>query len=176
MTPYERNTAMIELSKLSRRYEVRRMCDADADDILNLCRQNEQYYQYCGKEPSIELVLHDLHTAPPDISSSDKYYIGFYDSDTMIAVMDLIDGYPAREYAYIGFFMMNKALQGRQIGSEIIRETCCYLKTAGFSAAELAIDKGNPQSTHFWKKNGFGVVKEVEQDGGTLLVAERTLI
>ena len=167
---------MIELSKLSSRYDVRRMCDADAEAVLNFCKQNEQYYRFCGKEPSIELILHDLHTAPPDISPSDKYYIGFYDGNTMVAIMDLIDGYPAGANAYIGFFMMNKKLQGRQNGSAIIQETCCYLKKAGFAAVRLAIDKGNPQSTHFWKKNGFCVVKEVEQDGGTLLVAERILV
>ena len=39
----------------------------------------------------------------------------------------------------------------------------------------LGIDKENPQSNHFWAKNGFSVIREVEQDEGTILVAEKCL-
>ena len=89
--------------------------------------------------------------------------------------MDLIDGYPEPETAFIGFFMMNKDLQGQGIGTAIIQETAAYLKTAGKTAIRLAIDKGNPQSTYFWKKNGFIVIKEVDRNGWTALVAEKKL-
>ena len=166
---------MLDIAKLSPQYEVRRMGDADADDILALCRQNTQYYRYCGRQPSRELVLQDLHITPPGIGTSDKYYVGFYDKLALVAVMDLIDGYPAPEYGFIGFFMMDRQLQGRQLGSGIVRDVSRYLKEAGYAAVCLAIDKGNPQSTHFWKKNGFRVIREAEQDGQTLLVAEKAL-
>ena len=166
---------MIDINKLSSRYFVRMMSDTDADDILNFCRKNTQFYQYCGRQPSRELVLHDLHITPPGKKMSDKYYVGFYQEAVMVALMDLIDGYPDSDSCFIGFFMMNKSLQGNQTGSGIIRDVCLYLKEAGFTAVRLAIDKGNPQSTHFWSKNGFLVLKEVEQAGGVLLVAEKTL-
>ena len=32
-----------------------------------------------------------------------------------------------------------------------------------------------PQSTHFWRKNGFRVVRELPQDEGIIQVAERLL-
>lgn len=71
--------------------------------------------------------------------------------------------------------MMRKESQGRQIGSGIIGEAAAYLKTVGKTAIRLGIDKDNPQSTHFWKKNGFRVIRKVEQDGWTVLVAEKAL-
>ena len=71
--------------------------------------------------------------------------------------------------------MMAKAYQGQQIGSGIIRDTALYLKSAGKTAIRLAIDKGNPQSSHFWRKNGCTVIKEANQNGHALLVAERRL-
>ena len=71
--------------------------------------------------------------------------------------------------------MMKKALQGQGLGSSIIEETAAYLKATGKTAIRLAIDKDNPQSNHFWKKNGFLVCKEVERDGWTVLVAEKAL-
>lgn len=166
---------MLDIARFSRRYDVRLLHDPDADAILALCLQNTQFYQYCGKQPSKELILHDLHITPPGIERSQKYYVGFYDGAVLVAVMDLIEGYPSSGHGYIGFFMMNKLLQGREIGSAIIREVCHYLKDAGFSFVRLGIDKDNPQSTHFWNKNGFSVIREVDQGGWTVLVAEKAL-
>ena len=166
---------MLDISKFSARYSVRLMDDPDAEEILALCLKNTQYYAFCEKKPSLELILRDLHITPPHTPAEAKYYVGFYDRDALVAVMDLIDGYPGAEYAFIGFFMMDKALQGRQIGSGIIREISRYLKETGKKSIRLGIDKGNPQSTHFWKKNGFAVIRELEQEDGPILVAEKTL-
>ena len=166
---------MLDISRLSSTYEVRRMHNSDADDILELCRENEQFYRYCEAKPEREQILNDLKITPPGIRPSDKYYAGFFQDGELVAVMDLIDGYPDSKNAYIGFFMMRKALQGKQIGSSIIRETEAYLKSTGKTAILLGIDKGNPQSTHFWQKNGFRVIREVDRNGWTALVAEKLL-
>lgn len=166
---------MIDVSLLSSIYEVRRLDDSYADDILELCKENTQFYQYTEAEPTEEQILEMLHVTPPGMEMSSKYYVGYYLHGALIAVMDLIDGYPAQDVAYIGFFMMNKAFQGRQIGSGIISEAAKYLKSQGKTAIRLAIDQGNPQSTHFWKKNGFCVIREVERQGWIKLVAEKML-
>ena len=165
----------MDLSALSKRYSIRRMDDSDADSILELCKGNTQYYLYCQARPSREQILNDLHITPPGIDPSAKYYIGFYQGNTLVAVMDLIDGYPGPDTAFIGFFMMRKEFQGNQCGSAIIQETAAYLKTLGMTAIRLGIDKGNPQSTHFWKKNGFVVKEEIDRGNWTVLLAEKTL-
>jgi len=166
---------MIEISKISSSYDIRRLDDSDVDSILSFCQKNTQYYEYCEAEPTREQVINDLHMTPPGIGLSEKYYIGFYQKETLVAVMDLIDGYPEPDSAFIGFFMMNKDLQGHGVGTAIIQEIAACLKAMGITVIRLAIDKGNPQSTHFWKKNGFIVVKEVDQNGWTALVAEKKL-
>ena len=165
----------MDIFELSKCYRLRRMDDSDADSILELCRGNTQYYLYCQAEPSREQILNDLHITPPGIDPSAKYYIGFYQGNTLVAVMDLIDGYPGPDTAFIGFFMMRKEFQGNQVGSAIIQETAAYLKTLGMTAIQLGIDKGNPQSTHFWKKNGFVVKEEIDRGGWTVLLAEKAL-
>ena len=71
--------------------------------------------------------------------------------------------------------MMNAALQGKQIGSGIIRDVCAFLKRYGKTAVRLGIAKANPQANHFWKKNGFIVIKEVDREGWTVLVSEKQL-
>jgi RimJ/RimL family protein N-acetyltransferase len=167
--------AMIDISMLSSRYEIRRMELSDADDILNFCRKNTLFYQYCEAEPSKEQVINDLQITPPGIDPSDKYYIGFFRGEELVAVMDLIDGYPEPDMGFIGFFMMNADLQGKQIGSGIIQDVCAYLKRTGKTAVRLGIAKENPQAKHFWRKNGFITIKEVERVGWTVLVAEKKL-
>ena len=166
---------MIDISKLSNKYTVRRMSDSDAEDILEFCKGNTQYYEYCQAEPTLEQVMSDLHLAPSGIGPKDKYYVGFYQDDDLVAVMDLVDGFPKDSIVFIGFFMMSKRLKGREIGSSIIREVSEYMKSKGITSIRLAIDKGNPQSTHFWKKNGFSVIYEADRDGHALLVAEKEL-
>jgi GNAT superfamily N-acetyltransferase len=52
----------------------------------------------------------DMAALPPRKAVEDKYYLGFYEEDRLIAVMDLILGFPKEETAFVGFFMMNKDL------------------------------------------------------------------
>ena len=165
----------IDIKKLSKRYDVRKMNLEDVDMIYTFCKSNTQYYEYCGKELSIELIERDLQITPPGIPMEQKYYIGFFENRTLVAIMDLEDGYPDSSYAYIGFFMMNSELQGKGIGSQIISEALDYLRGLGFKKCQLGIDKENPQSNHFWRKNGFEVIREVALEEGVILVAEKQL-
>ena len=166
---------MMDITRLSSHYDIRVLDDSDVEEILRLYRQNLLFYEYTEAQPTREQLLYDMTITPPGITQKDKYFIGFFENRTLVAVMDLVDGYPTPEIIFIGFFMMNPDYQGKQIGTAIIGETVDYLRTVGKTAIRLAIDKGNPQSTHFWKKNGFEVISEAEVNGWTKLVAEREL-
>lgn len=73
---------------------------------------------------------------PPGKSIEDKYYIGFYQEGKLIAVMDLIDGYPEKRIVYIGFFMTDTSVQNQ--GTEIIDYLCRHLCTLGYESVRLA--------------------------------------
>lgn len=167
---------MIDITKLSRAYTVRTLTVSDLDTIIALCRQNALFYQYTQARPTREEIQNDMTATPPGTDLSEKYYVGFFEAGELIAVMDLIDGYPGEDIAYIGFFMMNLKYQGKQTGTAIIAGVTEYLGETGKTAVRLAIDKGNPQSTHFWKKNGFTVIREADVNGWTKLVAEKSLV
>ncbi len=167
---------MIDIKKLSSHYNTRALDEADADMILEVCQQNALFYEYTEAQPTGEQIQNDMKLTPPGIDPSAKYFVGFFNDQDLVAVMDLIDGYPKPRIAYIGFFMMNRKYQGKQIGTEIIGGVTAYLTTIGKTAVRLAIDKGNPQSTHFWKKNGFEIISEAEINGWTKLVAERSTV
>lgn len=166
---------MIDITQLSKRYSVRILEETDAGMLVNICRQNTVFYEYTGARPTRENILDDMKATPPGIAMPDKYYFGFFDGRELVSFMDLVDGYPKPETAYIGFFMMNPQYQGKEIGTAIVGEVIDYLQRIGKTAVRLAIDKGNPQSSHFWKKNGFKVIAETDVNGWTKLVAEKQL-
>ena len=165
---------MIDISRLSIHYHTRILVHSDVDKILEVCKQNTLFYEFTEARPTRKQILDDMKLTPPGIELSAKYFFGFFEDQDLVAVMDLIDGYPKPEIVYIGFFMMNRRYQGKHIGSAIIGETADYLKSIGKTAIRLAIDKGNPQSAHFWKKNGFEVISKADVNGWTKLVAERS--
>ena len=113
---------MIDISKLSRCYSVRILEESDVDMILEICKQNATFYKYTEARPTKGNILDDMKATPPGIGLSNKYYVGFFNNQKLIAIMDLIDGYPKPEMAYIGFFMMNPPYQGKQKGTGIISD------------------------------------------------------
>lgn len=112
----------MQLQSLSRRYTVRRLMETDVDAMLALCSGNPQFYRYHPPMATKASILDDLQAVPPGKTLSDKYFIGFYDGETLAAMMDLITGYPNPATAYIGLFMVDAAQQGRGTGSALIAD------------------------------------------------------
>ena len=166
---------MIDINKLNKNYKVRKLNEDDIDIILDVCLNNELFYQHADAFPTKKQILSDLYATPIGIDISDKYYLGFFENERLVSIIDLIDGYPNKDTVFIGFFMMNKEYQGNNIGTTIIKEILESLKTMNFKYVRLAIDKDNPQSNHFWEKNKFEVIKEIEKEKGKILYAERIL-
>lgn len=165
----------MNIKNISSKYDVCYLNNNNLDEILNILKDNPQFYKYTDSEPTKEEVINDMKITPPGIDISRKYYIGFYKSNELIAIMDLIDGYPSEDVAYIGFFMINNKYQGQGIGSSIIYDLERYLKEIGKKSIQLAIDKGNPQSTNFWQKNGFVVFEEIKKGNSIKLKAKKGL-
>ena len=100
---------MLHIERLSRAYRVRRLTEEDTAQILTLCRSNPLYYRHCGTEPSEADIRQDMTLLPPGAAPEDKYFLGYFHGDRLAAVLDLIDGYPSVETAYIGLFMVTAA-------------------------------------------------------------------
>ena len=72
--------------------------------------------------------------------------------------------------------MTDVSVQNTGTGSQIIHDLCAYLARIGMVSVRLGWVKGNPQSEHFWHKNGFketGVTYDTENY--TVIVAQRGL-
>lgn len=166
----------MDVSFLSDQYQVKRLDHTDIVQILSLCRENSLFYRYCPPFPTEQSILNDMEALPTGKDAADKYYVGYYEKGTLIAVLDLILAYPDQKTAFIGFFMMKKKLQNKGIGSGIIAELCSFLSRAGFSAVRLGWVRGNKQAESFWHKNGFTERGETADNGNyTVITADRML-
>ncbi len=166
----------MDISCFSNDYIVRRMEKTDVADIYCLCSKNVLFYQYCPPFVTEQSIVDDMQALPANKEMFDKYYVGYYKEEELIAVMDFIMAKPDEKTAFIGFFMTSVSIQNTGIGSKIIDDMCRYLADIGLTSVRLGWVKGNPQAEHFWHKNNFmetGVTYDT--DNYTVVVAQRTL-
>ncbi|SFN98014.1 Ribosomal protein S18 acetylase RimI [Pseudobutyrivibrio sp. UC1225] len=157
--------------------KYRKLTEEDIPSINNLCCKNELYYQFCPPFVTEESIKADMEGLPPGKTSDDKYYVGYFENNKLIAVMDLIYGYPAEDTAYVGFFMTDDSVQKKGVGTRIIKELTAELCKKGFAQIKLAWVQGNPQAEHFWHKNGFKETGKIYDMGDYSVVdAARTLV
>ena len=150
----------MDIGLLSNKFEVRELDINDVDAIFEMSCKNEIFYKYHPPFVTKESIVEDMKALPPGKSYDDKYYVGFFDGNLLVANMDLILGYPTVEIAFIGLFMTNTLYQNKGVGSDILGDVCNLLKQSGYKKVRVGVDKGNPQSNSFWRKNGFCVISE----------------
>ncbi len=165
----------MDITKLSTIYQVRELSEKDIDSVLELCLGNPMYYQHCPPAVTRKSIAHDMAALPPRTTYEDKYYLGIYDEEKLIAVMDLILNYPNENTAFVGFFMVSAKRQKRGLGSALVKDLLACLFNEGYEFTRLGYVKGNPQARAFWYKNGFvetGV--ETNTEDYTIVILQRS--
>ena len=168
-------TQPIEVERLSAAYSVRALSEADIPDILALYRGNPDYFKHCPPAPSENSIRLDLSALPAGKERGDKYFVGFYQSGILVAVMDLIAGYPEEEMAFIGLFMVDGRFRHRGTGTAIVTDCLRALSAAGYGYAQLGCVESNRNGLAFWRRNGFSAVDAVRQARYTVVRMKRAL-
>ncbi|HFU4011830.1 TPA: GNAT family N-acetyltransferase [Streptococcus suis] len=162
----------IEIANLSSRFQVRKLTEADLEQVLALYQTNPLYFEYFPPLPSLESLANDLVDCPPGKELSDKYFLGFWEKERLVAILDLIDGYPTAEIAYIGLFMVDQAYQGRGVGSSLVEEIIAGLPVR-LKKVRLGYVSRNLQAKAFWIKCGFSYLADKELASIPITLAER---
>ena len=76
-------------------------------------------------------------------------------ADTLVAILDLITGYPSEHEAFLGWFMVDAQRQGRGIGSRILEDVCACMEARGCTALTVGIRRRNTDAADFWRSAGF---------------------
>ena len=147
-------------------YQVRRLDQSDAENVLALMKTNPGYFSYLQeKEVTYEQVIEDMTELPPNTDASAKYFVGFYQNDKLDAIMDYIDGYPEKNTLFIGLFMIHGINQGKGYGKRIMLDFMRRAKLDGYEFVRLGCVDHNKEGFAFWSSLGFTEIKRVVSSG-----------
>ncbi|MBE6470961.1 MAG: GNAT family N-acetyltransferase [Coriobacteriaceae bacterium] len=164
--PGAAGTPALDIQSLGTGYEVRRLTEADITDVVLLMRSNRRHWRKMGVKPSRSRLTEIISSVPGATGGEDSYFVGFYDDDAdLVAVLDLICGYPEPDDAFIGWFMVDDAQQGRGVGSSIFADVRASMKAQGYDHLEVRCPKESAPSLAFWQAQGFEL-DGTQSDGG----------
>ena len=167
---------MLQVENLSTSYQVKKLTASDANKAFALVQSNPLYFAYCPPQATRHSILEDMKVVPANKTLDDKFYVGFFKDNKLMAILDLITNYPKDGTAWIGFFMVDKSYQGKGIGSKIMSEVISGLKKNEIKQIDLAYAKGNSESEKFLLKNNFvNTGREIPVPGYTVVVMNQVL-
>ena len=167
----------LDIESLSSEYKVKRITRSDISDVYDLAKANTKYYSYMNTEPSPDSLTEVISEVPDGAGEPDKFFVGFYDKDDKLtAVMDLITGYPEKDDAFIGWFMVDAELQGKGIGSQIFADVRAAMKAQNYDKLSLECASCNEEAIDFWSSQGFGITgKEKDRGDYTAVTMEKDI-
>lgn len=167
----------LDIESLSSEYKVKRITRSDISDVYDLAKANTKYYSYMNTEPSPDSLTEVISEVPDGAGETDKFFVGFYDKDDKLtAVMDLITGYPEKDDAFIGWFMVDAELQGKGIGSQIFADVRAAMKAQNYDKLSLECASCNGEAIDFWSSQGFGITgKEKDRGDYTAVTMEKDI-
>lgn len=145
----------LPLTELSGAFVVRELTTADVPEMLRVAKSNPLFYQYMRPDPTEENLAADLTALPPRRTLADKHFFGWFEGEKLVAMMDLIAHHPKPGMAFIGWFILDGAMQGCGLGRRLVGDVLAMLKREGVREVRLGRIEGNPQSEHFWRVCGF---------------------
>ena len=92
----------VEINELSKTFRVRKLDKDDVELIYDLSRKNHIFYQYHPPFVTRESILDDMVALPPEKNYDDKFYVGFFENQSLVAIMDLILDYPIKAISFAG--------------------------------------------------------------------------
>ena len=145
----------ISLRDLSNEFDVKPLSERQAGQILKLMQSNPEFFRFEPPKPSLRSVKTDMVRVPPHILLDQKFYLGYYQGDQLVAILDLILDYPKEMQAWIGLLMVAQDEQNQGIGRQIVKDLESALARARFAHIELGVRPDNEPALKFWSANSY---------------------
>ena len=170
------HNSKLDIQSFSSEYTVKRIDESDISKVYKLCKSNKRYYRYLGHIPTRESLTEIISQTPENSPIEDKYFVGFFDQDQLIAIMDLITGYPQNDDAFIGWFMVQGDKQGQGIGSQILADVRASLKAMKYDSISLGLVEENKEAIQFWTNQGFKpTTQKIQHKHYTVVTYEKAI-
>jgi RimJ/RimL family protein N-acetyltransferase len=125
-------------------YDILPITEENIEEAFQLMRSNTYFYSRTQfHELTLQECKEDITALPPGTTLDQKFFVGIYEIDKLVAVLDYIEGYPEKEIAFIGFFMLANEVHGKGIGKKMIQAFIESAKQNHFKEVRLGCYETN---------------------------------
>jgi ribosomal protein S18 acetylase RimI-like enzyme len=141
-------------------YTFRRLTSLDEQSIQHFLETCEDFALLEGGiSPQPGDGARFLQDNPPGKTLEDKFAFTIEKDKRIIALLDLVRGYPEENIWWIGLFLMDPEFRGRGIGRLVVQNLCDSIQQKGAKEIRLGVLEENQPGIRFWSKAGFSVLE-----------------
>ena len=161
-------------------YRIVPINEINIEEAFKLMKTNTYFYSKTQRhELTLDECIDDITALPPNTTLQQKFFIGIYLDDNLIAILDYVEGYPCTNIVYLGFFILHMDMHGKGLGKTFISTFLDSAKINKFEEVKLACYEANEIGYLFWSRMGFITEKVskriVDEKEFTLLEMRMTL-
>lgn len=147
------------LTQLRQRLPEYELCEGGREhlgDIFRLLAGNEEFLRNTqAHEQTMEECEENLTARPPQVAAENKHFLVIYEKGECVALLDYLEGYPEKETAYIGLFIVDASRHGNGIGRRINDAFMRAAQCCGYRNIKLGCHRRNESGYWFWRKNRY---------------------
>jgi ribosomal protein S18 acetylase RimI-like enzyme len=150
-------------------YRSFRLTAADLPRLLQLCQSCAAFYELVeGQPPSDETAAEILGPLEARYARGTKHVWGVEKEGALIAVAELLEGYPSTHDWYIGLLLVAPAHRRQGVGAQLCAALVRWMSERGASVVRLVVHLQNAGARAFWGRQGFTVEREDFKRSGRL--------
>ncbi|WP_407317148.1 GNAT family N-acetyltransferase [Isoptericola halotolerans] len=139
------------------------LCADDADIVQRLFADDGGYCRrVAGRQPEASDALVVLTERPPGVPATAKHVLGLSDGADLVALADVIRGWPTVEHAHVGLLQTAATRHRRGVGRALHRAVEERVATwPEVTTLRLAVvDRNREVAEPFWRAMGYGPTGE----------------
>ncbi|MDD2840455.1 MAG: GNAT family N-acetyltransferase [Rickettsiales bacterium] len=128
----------------------------DLDLVQKFLEHNEDFFKLTtgkGVDKNEGKLFFD--NLPQNKKIEDKFIIGIFDNNVLIALIDLVQGFLEESQWVMGSFIIDKDFRHKNIGMRLLQILEELLVTFKVNILRIVVQEYNPNAVKFWVKNGF---------------------
>jgi ribosomal protein S18 acetylase RimI-like enzyme len=146
-----------------------RLTEADLPRLLQLCRSCADFYQLVeGQAPSGATAAEILGPLEAKYARGTKHVRGVEKEGALVAVAELLEGYPAAHDWYIGLLLVAPEHRRQNVGTQLCAALLRWMSERGASLVRLVVHQQNAGARSFWERQGFTLEREAFKRSGRL--------
>ena len=152
-------------------YETRPITKANCEQAMDVYDSNHDFFILTeGKPATVSGCLANIDAVPPGFDPQYKCYIGLWEQERCIAILDFLVGYPNPECLYIGLLLVHGSLHGKGTGRKIVTSLLDAAQKQGLNTAKVAVCTANSKAIAFWSSLSFAKTGESKATAGDTIM------